>query len=175
MEKMARVQAIIMANLKASPAKSAILLIGTLVLIFLLVRQLTKGPEQAEGMEIAVGLQSPVETGVEEPVNSTSSVTKKISRHPRPRIARTLTRNPFGTAWMGPLDLGDTDGEEGGLEDELILQFTMLGENQKEGKAVISGMVVYPGSRIAGYEVVTIGNRYVVLSKGSEKITLQMP
>ncbi len=162
-----------MANIKASPAKSVILLVGTLVLIFLLVRQLSKGPDKAEGVEIAVGLQGPVETAVDEPANSES---KTLPRYPRPRIARTLTRNPFGTAWMGPLDLGDAeDGEEGGLESELVLQFTMLGANQKEGKAVISGMVVYPGSRIAGYQVVTIGNRYVVLSKGSEKITLQMP
>ena len=62
------------------------------------------------------------------------------------------------------------------LGEELTLQFTMMGTNGGERAiAVISGVVVHPGSTVAGYEVVSVGERHVVLRNAAEEITLRMP
>ena len=172
---MDRILALAAANLRASPVKSAVLLVGALVLVFLVVRQVSGGAAAAEaGIELAV----PLVTGGEEGIGAAGAAFTRAKRRPMPRVKQTLLRNPFACSWLGAFEpsAGGEAKDKGSEYEELTLQFTMMGTNGGERAiAVVSGVVVHPGSTVAGYEVVSVGERHVVLRNAAEEITLRMP
>ena len=170
-----RILALAVANLRASPGKSAVLLVGAMVLVFLVVRQVSGGAEAAEaGIELAI----PVTTGGDDGAGAAGAASIRAKRRPMPRVRRTLLRNPFACSWLGSFDpsAGGETKDMGSEYEELTLQFTMKGtDGAARAIAVISGVVVHPGSTVAGYEVVSVGERHVVLRNAAEEITLRMP
>ncbi len=172
MSVVSRIKAIILANLRASPAKSGVLLVGTVVLIVLVARGIGGKAKPAEATVTAEQLILKPATEGTTPVAAELRDTTNV---PVPRMAQTLRRNPFSTAWMGLTEV-PADGTNGeSEEEELVLQFTMMSEGDSEATAVISGVVVYPGSVVSGYKVVAIGSRFVVLKRNSEEVVLRMP
>lgn len=172
--KFGQLKLIIQANLRASPAKSAALGVLALVLIVLLIRQFSDGAQNVQADE-EVGLAI-VPAAPSVPVSPT---TDKPLRRPRPNIARMPRRNPFGPpAAMLTEAVGestDTASAPTGAPATLKLNFTITGGDDGRPKAVISGIVVRPGSTIAGFVVEEIHDRRVVLRHGEQRLTLTMP
>jgi len=169
-----RIRGLILANLRASPVKSVILLAGAVVLVFLVVRQVGGGAESADAA-VVVALAPAVADGVG--VDEAPRPVAPVELRPLPRVRQTLRRNLFKCSWMGASAAAGTESVKGDEEfDELVLQFTMKGANGGgPATAVISGVVVHPGSAVAEYEVVSIGARHVLLRSATEDITLRMP
>jgi hypothetical protein len=170
-------KAVVVANLRASPGKSAILGIGCIVLVVLLVRLAAKGPQTASAELTPDVVADPA--GLIPPENEPADavVVAPGPRLPRPQTRQTVARDPFAVAWLGTFAPGAAE-EEAPLEerDELRLQLVMTGQGPRATPvAVISGVVVYPGSWIAGFEVVEIGKRYVTLRNAAETIQIQLP
>lgn len=167
-----KLRAVVAGNLKASPAKSAILLVGFVVLAVLVFKQLWGGPR------VAAADAPASESMVADPDSSKGSLptVKLVKRVPRPRIIEKLARDPFAMDW---LDLSKfSRGEENlDVEDAVLqLQLTLTGTDESgQATAVVSGTVVHVGDQIAGFMIDRIDKRSVVLRKGSEKIKLRMP
>ncbi len=165
-----RISAVIMANLRASPGKSAVLLMGTVVLVVMLVRQVGGRPSAATA-EIPVAMVP----GGDPDAVAAAPETAGRDYEPRPRLRHTLARDPFAATWMGIASV-ETTGTPMVMQEELQLQCTMVGSRLGErAAAVINGVLVYPGSTLGSLEVVRIGARHVVLSDGTRTIDLRMP
>ena len=78
------------------------------------------------------------------------------------------------TAWLGGVvSAGDTRADD---QDELTLQMVMTANGAPSNAvAVISGVMVYTGSWLGGYEVLEIASGRVTLRRGTETIQLRMP
>ncbi len=166
------IKAVVVTNLKASPAKSAILLAGIVVLAVLIARQVWGGPSEAEAEIAAPGV-----TLVDpDTVESSEPVVKPVVRVPKPRIVEALVRDPFAVDWLDLSKLVLSEEEVEAEDDVLQLQLTLTGTDEDgQATAVVSGTVVHVGDRIAGFVIDRIGKRSVVLRKGSEKLKLRMP
>jgi hypothetical protein len=166
-----RIGAVILANLRASPAKSSVLGVGCVVLVVLLLRLVVGGPKTAEAEEGAA-LVPQVAVGAS--ATPAAVVPQREPRLPRPRLRQTIARDPFSAAWLGDdVRAGDAPTDAQG---ELTLQMVMTANGTASGAvAVISGVMVYPGSRIGGYEVLDIASGAVTLRNGTEKVQLRMP
>lgn len=170
-----RIRAVVLANLRASPTKSAILGVVAVVLVVLLARQLWGGPQTATAVENLTNAWNALTA--EETADSLES--KRRERRPRPPLQGSVARNPFACAWLET----DTDDEMGDAEEtplassdsELVLQCTMRDADGRSRLAVISGVVVYPGSQMGRYKVKRIGARHVVLASGADELILKMP
>ncbi|NOX57514.1 MAG: general secretion pathway protein GspB [Planctomycetes bacterium] len=166
-------KSVVMTNLKASPAKSAVLIIGFVVLVVLVARQVGGGASEAAA-EVLVAVDVPA--GVESKKDS-ENVLKPPPRVRRPRLPKTLARDPFALDWL-VIDAGEIAGaEDADIEgDVLKLQLTLTGKD-KSGRAtaVVSGTVIHTGDEVAGFVVERIERRSVVLRKGQEEIRLRMP
>ncbi|GJM26591.1 MAG: hypothetical protein DHS20C16_30060 [Phycisphaerae bacterium] len=165
-------KAVVMSNLKASPAKSAILLLGFAVLVVLIVRQVWGGPDEAVAGVPTTELASVDPDAVE---GETTTV-KPVVRVPRPRIVETLSRDPFAMDWLDISGIVSGEGDTEIEDDVLQLQLTLTGKDEAgQATAVVSGTVVHVGDQIAGFVIDRINKRSVVLRKGSEKLKLRMP
>jgi hypothetical protein len=171
--KAGQLKVIILANLRASPAKSVALGALALILIVLLIRQFADGAQNAEAEEgVAVAIVPAAPTVPVPPA------TEKPRRKPRPNVARMPRRNPFSlatTVLAGAADETDDPAGQPALPESLKLNFTITGGDDGRPKAVISGIVVRPGTIIAGFTVEEIHNRRVVLNNGEQRLTLTMP
>lgn len=175
-----RILAILAANLKASPAKSAVLGIGFVVLVVLLVRLAAgSGPKSAAADEGA-GLLPASTTAAAVAATPTGgdgeadAVAVREPRLPRPRVRQTLGRDPFSPSWLGTFaPAGDAAVAK---EGDLVLQMVLTANGgPSSAVAVISGVMVYPGSWISGYEVTDIARGRVTLRNRNETIQLRMP
>lgn len=165
-------KAVVMSNLKASPVKSAILMVGLVVLTVLIGRQVWGGPRQAAA-DIAVAEPLLVDPDT---VKSSEPAVKPVVRVPKPRIVETLVRDPFAMDWLDLSKLVVNEEDAEAEDDVLQLQLTLTGTDEfGEATAVVSGTVVHVGDRIAGFVIDRIEKRSVVLRKGSEKLKLRMP
>ena len=167
-----RIRAIALANLRASPAKSAFLGVAFVVLVAVLVRHFAGGPKAASAVDnLAVAWNALTADEAEDPAPKT------VVRRPRPRLAGAVARDPFTAEWLTrPAEVGRDAATETGLRDgELVLQCTMRDAGSESRLAVISGVVVYAGSTIEGYAVTKIGLRHVVLQRGTEERVLRLP
>lgn len=152
------------ANFRASPAKSAALGILALVLVVMQVRHFAGRPAPAQAGAVNWAALR------DDPLKETTAK----ARTPRPDLHRTLLRNPFAAADDGIW--GEGEGDRKAKEDApLTLQFTMCDQTNESSWAVISGVVVKPGARVDGYEVVDIGRRRAVLRRGADELVLKMP
>lgn len=113
-----------------------------------------------------------------EPPQDASGAAAK--RKPRPNLPPASARDPFATDWLSRSVLfsgDDTDkpaDESADDQGELVLQCTMHSQLGLPALAVISGVVVFPGSKVDGYEVLSIGQRHAVLKSGTEELVLKM-
>ncbi len=165
-------KAVMVSNLKASPVKSAILMLGTVVLIVLIARQVGGGPDAASASDGAVAVSG--EESSED--GDKATIIKPVVRVPRPRIIETLARDPFGMDWLDMSRVGRVEVESDVEDDVLQLQLTLTGKDESgRAAAVVSGTVVHVGDQIAGFVIDRIEKRSVVLRKGSEKLKLRMP
>jgi Tfp pilus assembly protein PilO len=177
-----RLSALIMANLRASPGKSAVLGIGVIVLAVLLVRLVVSGPKSADAEPTVAVVPQPA--GKANAANATNAA-KDASAQPvvrprlsRPHVRQTLARDPFAFDWMGSLATrAELDAEkEDASDDKLTLQMILTGDAMDGARmAVISGTMVYPGSQIEGYEVSEISRDFVTLRNRTEEIQLRLP
>ncbi|MCB9865265.1 MAG: hypothetical protein H6816_01305 [Phycisphaerales bacterium] len=165
--------ALLIANLRASPGKSAVLGVGTIVLIVLLVRLVAGGkPESAEAAValVPVGNAAPAVATAVTPIQPV-----RRARQPLPRLRQIpASRDPFSLGWLGTFDSADLRGDAQ-KSGELTLQLILTAGDADKGLAVISGVVVHPGSTIGRYEVTQIAERYVVLRDQGGPVTLRLP
>jgi len=169
-----RIGAIILANLRASPAKSAVLCVGFVVLVVLLVRLASGGAKSASADVPAIDLVM-APTAQPAPSTQAAEAWKLEPRLPRPRGRQILARDPFSVSWLGSFS-GSTAGANDESAGELTLQMILTaGAGRRPGLAVISGMVVHPGSRVGRFEVVQIADRYVVLKDQAKTVVLRLP
>ncbi len=162
-----RMRAALIANLRVSPVESAILLLGLAVLIFLVVRLLSGGAASADA-----ATTPPIAVV---PTDAAPAATALSRRAPRPMTAQTLLRDPFKLEWLRPGAAPSADDDGKKLpQEQLVLQFTLTGDDGQSDVAVISGVVVERGSVLGGYVVEEIGRRYAVLRGPRDTIQLNM-
>jgi hypothetical protein len=158
------------ANLKVSPLKSATLGILAVVLIIFVARVYTRGPKRAHA-DVATAVVAISEAA------DTAPAARPVARprQPLPRVTRVLPRDPFSRGWLAPTDATENeDSSKEVSEEALTLQFTLTAGGE-QATAVISGFVVRPGSTVAGYDVVRIEERQVVLRNAAGTRVLRMP
>lgn len=173
--------AVLLANLRASPGKSAVLGLGTVVLAVLLLRLALGGkPAAAEAATALVPAPANAAVAVAAPGGAAgtggtagSIAAPREPRRPRPRLRQIpAARDPFSLTWLGASGASAAGGEAPG---ELTLQMILTAGEDAKGLAVISGVVVHPGSTIGRFEVVKIGQRSVTLRDQTQTVTLRMP
>jgi hypothetical protein len=161
----------LMAEFRASPGKAAVLLVGLAVLVVLVARVALKKPASARAAETSLAA-APALVASETPAGE--ALPAPMPRVPRPELARTLRRDLFAASWMQAV-VAEAPSEAEPQEDaELVLQFTLV-NGSGPPRAVISGVIVRPGSRIGPYVVQRIDRREVVLKDQVKEITLRMP
>ena len=161
--------ALLVANLRASPGKSAVLGVGAIVLVVLLVRLASGGAKPATADTGAAFIPETTPALAVAPV-----AVVKEPRLPQPRLRQTIARDPFSQGWLGARSGDAGEGTTG--PDTLALQMILtVGDGDRGGLAVISGEVVHPGSIVGGFEVVRIAQRHVVLRRGTDTVQLRMP
>lgn len=172
-----RIRAILLANLRASPAKSAVLGAGCVVLVVLLVRLASGGAKSAAAndvLAIVPEASRAVDTGARVDQAEHESRPRE-PRRPRPRLRQTLARDPFSLTWLGSFNEGSMS-EDIAQAGDLALQLVLTADHSdRPGVAVISGIVVHPGSRVGRFQVAQIAARYVVLRDQQETVVLRMP
>lgn len=166
MSKRDEYKAYVLANLRASPIKSAILVVAFVVLIVLLGRQVSGGPKFVDAdqdFEFADGMESagPLVANV------------TIQRLPRPKIDAVIRRDPFHAPWLvfDTPAIANVDPAEPG---SLRLQATLTNGATETHCAMVSGVMVHVGDTVEGYRVVSISNRSVELTGRGQRITLSM-
>lgn len=161
-----------MSNLKASPVKSAVLLVGFVILVVLVARQVSGGAKEAvaDVVDAENLLVEPAGEG------DLQSVIAPQVRVPRPKMSKSLARDPFALDWL-VIDTNRIDEEDLDIEgDVLLLQLTLTGMDKSgQATAVVSGSVIHVGDRVAEFVVERIEKRSVVLRNGQEIIKLRMP
>lgn len=159
---------VLLANLKASPAKTAVLAVALVVFMIVLGQRVLGGASPVEAGE-------QVQIEIPQPVQLPSADSKRWAppRLPRPEIEPVVYRNPFSLSWVlvGREVVSDETGQP---TSQLQLQATLTSGTLDSHSAIISGLVVHVGDRVAGYEVVRISNRRVELQNGGERIALTM-
>jgi len=174
-----RLGALLIANLRASPAKSAVLGIGCVVLVVLLARLVVSGPKQAEA-DTAIAL-IPETTAAPKAAAEDGDVVKLVARPrlPRPTVRQTLARDPFASDWLAGLagPMSRVEVEENAETDEALSLQLIMTSDRLDGTrmAIISGLMVYPGSQIGGYEVSEIARYHVTLRNRTGEILLRLP
>lgn len=172
-----RIQAVISANLRASPGKVAVLGVCTVVLALLLIRLAGRGPRVAvaEPAGNPPALAGNLATGTAAGMAAAPAARPAEPRVPVPRVRQTIARDPFSLGWLGaggPVTVGAAAQVFGDLTLQLVLR---ADDKDEGGLAVISGVLVHPGSQVGGCEVVQIAARHVVLRSGTETVLLRMP
>jgi len=158
-------KAYLLANLRASPVKSAILGVAVVVLIVLLGRQALSGPNIADADQ-DVGIAEGLESTGQAPAST-------IQRLPKPRIDAVIRRDPFRASWLvldAPAATNVDPAEPGALQ----LQATLTNGATEEHCAMVSGVMVHVGDKLEGYRVLSISNRSVELAGRGQRITLTM-
>jgi hypothetical protein len=164
---------------KASPLKSGLLAVLTVLFLVLVGRQLFGGPRVAEA--------SPLEPPAATSVALIPEPTPEPARPPRlplPNLPDILVRDLFEADWSAygqglPADTTarlpeNQDPTEAGLDWVLQLTFTEAADPQKHS-AVVNGRRVRIGDEIDEFAVKSIAPRMVILAgHGTERIILRM-
>lgn len=171
---------VLRAHVQASPAKSALLGVLILVLLFLVVRQLASGPKTANAAAVSQ-LTPPVSASVE-----SESETFRVPEGllPAPPLPERPARNPFtaaptlfqpaaGTVFEPPTaDDGKSPVDPVAVAvAEMRLQSTVTGSIPM---ATVAGTLLRVGDRIHGFTVREIGVRFVVLEYADRRFVLTM-
>jgi len=170
---------VLRAHVVASPKKSAMLGLLTVVLLVLLGRQLLGGPQSADAAPM---VQAASLLPVVEPVEATSLGTPAIL--PRPPLPDRPARNPFavdlalfaeapgaiGEPVREPQQQAAVDPIEAAVA-RMRLQSTVTGP---EAMAAVDGVFLRVGDRISGLTVERIGARMVVLRGQDRRFVLTM-
>lgn len=167
-----RLYTALIAESRASPAKAAVLLVGFALLVALVARLALRQPASADAAQaglVAATATAPTVPGADDP-----AAARPKPRIPRPALAQTLRRDLFAAPWVQVPPAESSTTAEPEKDQELVLQFTLL-DGSGPPRAVISGAMVKPGSRIGTYVVVRIERRAVVLKDQVQEITLRMP
>ena len=171
---------VLRAHIQASPAKSALLGVLVLVLLFLVARQLASGPKAAKAA--AVAQLTPLVSASEDIASETFRVPEGLL--PVPPLPERPARNPFaadpslfqpaaGTVFQPP------EAEDGkppvdpvaAAVAEMRLQSTVTGAAPM---ATVAGTLLRVGDRIQGFTVSEIGVRFVVLEYADRRFVLRM-
>lgn len=171
--------AIFQAHLRASPKKSALLGILTVVLLGLVALQVGGGPKEAGASPMLVPLVP--EIGID-PGMETSALPQTMA--PLPQMPEKLDRDPFavvfelfdplpgtGHSHNKPLAVQEHVDQVARALEDLTLESTVTGSTPI---ATINGMVVRVGDLTHGFAVRQIGVRLVVLTFGDREFVLTM-
>ncbi len=165
--------AVLIANLRGSPAKSAVLVAGAIVLVVLLIRLAVRGGPASAQAEVAIVPPAAAEAAAA--LLAAPAPVQTAPRHVRPRLRQMpAARDPFSLAWLNGFNGAATVVDEE-VSGDLVLQLIMTAGKSTKGLAVVSGVVVHPGSTVGTYVVEEIADRYVVLRNSAGTRTLRMP
>ena len=177
--KIQRFKEVALANLRASPVQSVILLVCFGVLVLLVFRQLPSAV-QAVSADRPAGVNPDLLPAQNAAAVSAAVINAKARQTWRrlPKVNDRPLRDPFSSDWILGRGLvrdgNDTDADPRPL-DSLVLQFTMTGEHRGDAAiAVISGEVLHLGETVEGYTLEAVGQRYVRLRHGKTMVTLRM-
>ena len=181
------------AQLSASPGKAALLGLLGVVLVAVVGVQFARAPGSAQAAAPAAEAPDPPVAAValaemSDDEGSTEQPFAPAERLECPKLARQLSRDPFGLQWSDyfpsatGIETEDSEvpsalepGEE--LEpEEFVLEATFCSNaSGGESTAIINGFKVGVNDRLGRYLVKTIGPRHVVLADQGREIVVRMP
>jgi len=179
---------VLQAHFRASPVKSALLGVLTLLLLLLVLRPLFRSPRAAEAAAVSVLPRGP-QAERAEPSAAPAPAPEDLP--PLPDLPAALVRDPFAVevSRFQPV-AGDEPETEGSdkpdpgppvqdtgdpLADAIAkmrLQSTVTGTSPM---ATVDGTLLRVGDQYRGFSVVRIGARFVVLDAAGRRFVLMMP
>lgn len=171
-------------QLKASPAKAAVLGVLALVLVAVVAGQWLGGPRSVEAALATVSIPIPGKAGLPVPDSRTESARQRTPRPPLPALSDIPVRDLFETDWSGfapvttPL-VSTATAEASSRADaapRLVLELTLTGPAYGGRPfAMINGTRVTAGDTISRFKVDSIAPGTVILTADDgEQIVLHM-